>query len=278
MAKEEQNKTTQPKRLARAKIRRPETPEEVEKRKADRKKTVRNIAVSVFAVILVLSMMVPSLAAIVMNARQAKAVSQAQSGEVTSETIDAAYQTQAEEAEAALAASPDDAEAMLNAANNYFGWGYAVGAYATDENAATHSVELLGKARDLYDQYLAKEDSSDAAVNRALCLLYMGDVTGAQESLEAIVEKDAECASAWANLAMIYETTDPEAATAAYEKAIAADPDDAAGAKSFAQSRLDAMEAVEEASSAEATPEAEADAEGTTAEGAEDAQAAEGSN
>lgn len=278
MAKEEQKKTNQPKRLARAKIRRPETPEEAAKRKEDRKKTIRNIAVSVFAVILVLSMMVPSLAAIVMNARQAKAVSQAQSGEVTSETIDAVYQTQAEEADAALAASPNDAEAMLTAANNYFNWGYAVGAYATDENAATHSSELLGKAKDLYDQYLAKEESSDVEVNRALCLLYTGDVAGAQAALESVVDKDSACASAWANLGMIYEMTNPDAAASAYDSAIAADPDDEAGAKSFAQARLDALNGTTE-DAAEATgDEAPADTEATGDEAPADAEASDTNN
>ncbi|MBR1828708.1 MAG: tetratricopeptide repeat protein [Atopobiaceae bacterium] len=268
MAKDkEEQKTTQPKRLARAKIKRPETPEEVAKRKEDRKKTLRNIAVSAFAVILVLSMMVPSLAAIVSGARQAKAVSQAQSGEVTSETIDAVYQAQAEEDEAALAASPNDKDAILAVANDYFGWGYAVGAYATDENAVAHSAELLDKAQGLYDQYLAQEESSDAEVNRALCMLYKGDATGAQEALESVVEKDANCASAWANLGMIYEMSDPDKATAAYESAIAADPDDEAGAKTFAQGRLDAIAAAADASTegeAEATgEEAQAEAEAT---------------
>ena len=266
MAKEEQKKTNQPKRLARAKIRRPETPEEVAKRKEDRKKTVRNIAVSAFAVILVLSMMVPSLAAIVSNARQAKVVSQAQQSEITSETIDAVYQQQAEEADAALAASPDDKDAILSAANINFNWGYSVGAYATDEGAASHSTELLDKAQGLYDQYLALEESSDAEVNRALCMLYKGDVTSAQEALESVVDKDAECAGAWANLGMIYEMTNPDAAASAYEHAIAADPDDAAGAKTFAQGRLDALTAPAETSAegegteAETTAEAEADA------------------
>lgn len=266
MAKEEQNTNAQkPKRLARAKIKRPETPEEVQKRKSDRNKTIRNIAVSVFAVLLVLSMMVPSLAAIVTNARQAKAVSQGQ--EVTSETIDAVYQASAEEAEAALAENPEDKELILDAANSYFGWGYAVGAYATDESAAAHSQELLGKAQGLYDQYLTQEDSSDVAVNRALCLLYSGDTTSAQEALEAIVEKDPDSASAWANLGMIYEMTNPDEAAAAYERAVAADPDDEAGAKSFAQGRLDSLsqleEAVPEGAVAEEGSEAETEASGT---------------
>ena len=53
----EKKTTTQPKRLARAKVRRPETPEEIAKTKADRKKAIRNVASSAFAVLLVLSMM-----------------------------------------------------------------------------------------------------------------------------------------------------------------------------------------------------------------------------
>lgn len=273
MAKETESKTNaQPKRLARAKVRRPETPEEVEKRKSDRKKTIRNVAVSAFAILLVLSMMIPSLASIVSGARNAKAVSEAQnaitSGEVTSEQIDAIYGAGIEELEQTLNDSPNDLDTLLQLGNQYLSWGYAAGAYISDDSAAEHSAELFTKAQEYFDRYLAIEDDADVKVNRALCDLYAGDITAAQEALEAIVAEDAECASAWANLGMIYELTNPDAAALAYERAIAADPDDEGGAKSYAQSRLDALNGVEEESettdeSAEAEVTADAEAEVT---------------
>lgn len=277
MAKDTEKKTTtQPKRLARAKVRRPETPEEVEKRKADRKKTVRNVAVSAFAILLVLSMMIPSLASIVSGARNAKAVSEAQnaitSGEVTAEQIDAIYGAGIDELEQTLSESPNDLDTLLQLGNQYLSWGYAAGAYVTDDTAAEHSAELFTKAREYFDRYLAIESDADVKVNRALCDLYAGDVTAAQEGLEAIVAEDAECASAWANLGMIYEMTNPDAAALAYERAIAADPDDEDGAKSYAQSRLDALngveetEATDEATDAEATADSETETTDTDAE------------
>ena len=273
----EKKTTTQPKRLARAKVRRPETPEEIAKTKADRKKAIRNVAISAFAVLLVLSMMIPSLASIVNGARNAKAVSEAQnaitSGEVTAEQIDAMYGSGIDELEQTLNESPNDLDTLLQLGNQYLNWGYASSAYVSDENAATHSAELFTKAREYLDRYLAIENDSDVKVNRALCDLYEGDITTAQESLEAIVAEDAECASAWANVGMIYEMTNPDAAALAYERAIAADPDDEGGAKSYAQSRLDALngveeesEATDESADAEATADAETETTDTDAE------------
>jgi Tfp pilus assembly protein PilF len=254
-----------PRRLARAKVKRPETEAEVQKRKADRKKTIRNIAVSVFAVILVLSMMVPSLASIVMNARNAKAASQGQT-EVTAEQIDAMYEEGVTELEATLEKNPEDLETLSSLASQYMSWGYMVGSYVSGDEAAAHSSELIGKASEYYDRYLAIENDSEIRVNRAMCDLYAGDMTAAQTGLEAVVADDPDCASAWANLGLIYEMTNPDAAALAYERAIAADPDDEAGAKSYAQGRLDALNAAtEETSEDDAVGETAAEPE-TTAE------------
>lgn len=278
MAKDTEKKTnTQPKRLARAKVRRPETPEEVAKTKADRKKAIRNVAISAFAVLLVLSMMVPSLASIVSGARNAKAVSEAQdaitTGQVTAEQIDAMYGSGVDELEKTLSESPNDLDTLMQLGNQYLNWGYAAGAYVADDGAAEHSAELFAKAQEYFDRYLAIEDNADVKVNRALCDLYSGNITAAQEGLEAIVADDPECASAWANLGMIYEMTNPDAAALAYERAIAADPDDATGAKSYAQARLDALngvteetEATDEAAESEEATDAEAETTDTDAE------------
>ena len=272
MAKETESKTNaQPKRLARAKVRRPETPEEVEKRKLDRKKTIRNVAVSAFAILLVLSMMIPSLASIVSGARNAKAVSEAQNaisgGEVTAEQIDAIYGSGIDELEKTLTESPNDLDTLLQLGNQYLSWGYAAGAYISDDTAAEHSAELFTKAQEYYDRYLAIEDNVDVKVNRALCDLYAGNISEAQTGLEAVVADNPESASAWANLGMIYELTNPDAAALAYERAIAADPDDEAGAKSYAQARLDALNSVEEVP--------EATDEDTDAEATDDAEVTE---
>jgi len=274
MAQTEQKKPatgTPGKRLARAKIKRPETEAEKEKRKADRKKTIESIAISIFAIILVLSMLVPSLAALVSNARHAKAVSNMQSGEVTAEQIDAMYSANVEAAEAALSESPNDKDAILELANQYLSWGYSVSYYATDDAAATHSAELFSTARDYFDRYLEIEDSADVRANRALCSLYGGQITEAQTELEEVVANYPDCASAWANLGMIYEMTNPDAAAMAYERAIAASPNTEEGAGAYAQSRLDALqaqaaavEAVDgEGEEAEATTDTDAEASGT---------------
>ena len=94
------------------------------------------------------------------------------------------------------------------------------------------------------------------AVNRALAQLYMGDVTAAQASLEGVVASYPQNAEAWANLGMIYELTNPDGAAVAYERAIAADPDDETGAKSYAEGRLEAIEEAAAAASEDGGDEA----------------------
>ena len=225
MAQEEKRpSSTQPKRLARAKIKRSETPLTEEERKAERKKKLRNIVVGAFAVILALGMMVPSLTYIVGGMRQSKANSEArelanalsEGEEVSSEQVDALYAEAASSYEATLESQPDDTEALQQLGNLYLTWGSAVNYYATDEGASDHAAELYAKAQGVYDRYLAIEDSSDVRVNRALCSLYSGQISDAQTQLEAIVADDPECSSAWANLGMVYDWFDPEAALAAY--------------------------------------------------------------
>lgn len=277
MAQNDKNATktksdyTQGKRLARAKVKRPETEEERKKKEADRKKTIRNVAVSIFAVILVLSMMIPSLASIVAGARQARNSKATQ--EVTSEQIDEMYSSSVEELEAALAENPKDLETLNSLGNQYMSWGYMLGAYVSDETSAERSVEMLTKAKDYYDQYLAIEASPDVSVDRALCLLYTGDTEGAQTSLEAVVKDTPDCASAWANLGLIYETTNPDAAAMAYQRALDVDPEDTYQVASFAQSRLDALN---EAANAEAATDGEAITVDVSDEGGEAAESTEG--
>lgn len=278
MAQDTQNtqSNTQPKRLARAKVRRPEV--EAAKTKADRKKTIRNIAVTSFAVLLILSMMVPYLATIVSSLRNATAASQAQnvlnSDNITSDQVDAMYSAGVDELEKTLAQSPNDLETIKNLGNQYMSWAYMMSSYATDEAAPERAAELFTKAQETFDRYLAIESDNDIKVNRAMCDLYRGNIAEAQQALEAVVGEDAECASAWANLGMIYELTNPDAAALAYERAIAADPDDALGAKSYAESRLEALKnASEEATVTEDSEATTDDAAATDAEAPEGAEA-----
>lgn len=280
MAQEEKRpSSTQPKRLARAKIKRPETPLTEEERKAERKKKLRNIVVAAFAVILAIGMMVPSLTYIVGGMRQSKANSEArelanalsEGEEVSSEQVDALYAEAASSYEATLESQPDDTEALQQLGNLYLTWGSAVNYYATDEGASDHAAELYAKAQGVYDRYLAIEDSSDVRVNRALCSLYSGQISDAQTQLEAIVADDPECSSAWANLGMVYDWFDPEAALAAYQQAVSTDPDGQYSSTAYAQSRIEALTATDEEA---AEGEEAADAGATEDESAVDAGAA----
>ena len=247
----------QHKRLANAKVSRPEDEKEEPKKKKskkERKETARNVAITVFAVLLVLSMMVPSLATIVSNARNAQSASQTNA--ITGEQIDEMYQSNVSELEAALEKDPKDLESLRELGNTYMTWAYATMYYFPDETSDQRASDYFNKSRDAFDRYLAIEDSSDVKVERALCDLYSGNVETAQETIEGVVEEDPNCANGWLNLGMIYESTNPDAAAMAYERAIAADPDDEAQVKSMAQERLDALNST---STTEATTDATAE-------------------
>ena len=81
--------------------------------------------------------------------------------------------------------------------------------------------------------------SGQVKVDRALCLLYSGETSNALSALQAIVDEDPSNAIAWANLGLVYEITgSTESARDAYTHAIEADPNDEAGAKSYASQRI----------------------------------------
>ena len=94
----------------------------------------------------------------------------------------------------------------------------------------------------LLDAYIRKEyapKKETGRPHRALCLLYSGETSNALSALQAIVDEDPSNAIAWANLGLVYEITgSTESARDAYTHAIEADPNDEAGAKSYASQRI----------------------------------------
>jgi len=227
---------TQGKRLARAKIKRTTPEQDAAKTKEDRKKTMRNIAISAFAVILVLSMMIPSFAAIVSGARAANSNSEPVT--ITAEQIDESYAETVAELEASLENDPQNAETLASLGSQYMAWGYMLAAYVTDGSGATASPEKLQTALDYYDQSLAVEDNVEVRIDRANCLQLTGDLDGAIAEMRAIVAADPSRADAWAYLGSMLESSDTAAAIEAYNNAVAADPDGAYDMTEFATSRL----------------------------------------
>lgn len=267
-------RTTQ-KRLARAKIKptehgiksskgRSTVVEEKSKAelKRERNKKLTGIAVGAFAVIMALSMMLPSLTYIFGNnntAQQeqeaAQAADEAEAAAADDEAadeeaptgvalVDANYAAVVDPLEAKLKDDPKDLATLLNLGNNYMSWGREASLYATDDETATHVGELFEKAIGYFDSYLELNDSPAVKVNRALCRYYSGSTDEAVADLEALTTDEASYGPAWANLGMLYENEgSTDEARAAYQKAVETDPDDEYGAKSFANQRLASMSA-----------------------------------
>lgn len=265
---------TAKKRLARAKIkptengiksskgRKVEEEEQLSKRQQakERRKKITGIAIGVFAVIMALSMMLPSLTYIFGNnsgqteqqeqeAQQQEEQAQSEDGEETEtltgiDLVDSNYAAVVDPLEAKLAENPKDLATLLSLGNNYMSWASEASGYAADDAASAHVNELYQQAIDYFDQYLKLNDSAVVKANRAMCLLYSGDADAALAALQKLTEEAPDYGPAWANIGLIREYQgDQEAAKEAYQKAIDADPNDEYGAKSYANRRLAAMAA-----------------------------------
>ena len=161
------------------------------------------------------------------------------------ESIDAQYGTAAQQLASQYEADPTNPSALLNLANGYFDWGVAAMNHAASDEDSAHARELLARAVEYYDTYLADNPGAKSAtVDRAICVFYAGDTDQAIEALEALISDDPSFAPAWANLGMFYESQgSTEKAVDAYRRAIEASAeDDAYNVGSYAQERLDALE------------------------------------
>ncbi|MDI9590774.1 MAG: tetratricopeptide repeat protein [Acidobacteriota bacterium] len=231
---------------------------QAEERRA-RKKRLTSIAVGAFAVVIALSMMLPSLASIFGDSGQAQeeqAQEAAPDGDESAESdaadaaetgivaVDAAYATVIDPLEAKLAENPKDLATLLSLGNDYMAWGNEASGYVSEGDGRAHAMELYGKAIEYYDRYLALNDSATVKANRAMCQLYTGDTDGAVAALETLTSEQPDFGPAWVDLGMIHEYLgDRDAAKAAYQRAVEAEPDDEYGSKSAANRRIAAMAA-----------------------------------
>lgn len=246
-------------------------------RKRARKQKITGIAIGAFAVIMALSMMLPSLTYIFGTneqpaEEQAQQTTESDDADADDETqeealtgidaVDANYKAVVDPLEAKLSETPEDLATLLSLGNNYTNWGSEASSYATDDDGTAHANELFEKAVSYFDKYLELNDSVVVKASRAMCFLYQGDTDKALESLIALTEEAPDYGPAWANMGLIYEYKgESDKAKDAYQKAVDADANDEYGAKSYANRRLAAMAAQtgdgltdETAESAESTP------------------------
>ncbi|MDO4796960.1 MAG: tetratricopeptide repeat protein [Coriobacteriales bacterium] len=137
---------------------------------------------------------------------------------------------------------PKNLATLLNLANTYMNWGYSAKQSSSTDEEKEYSQGLLKNAVSYFDSYLELHDSNAAKVDRALCQYYMDDSDDAIESLEKLAKDNPDYPLVWANLGMLYEQQgESEKASDAYKKAVETDPNDEYGAKSYGNSRLIAL-------------------------------------
>lgn len=203
------------------------------------------VVIIVFAVMMALSMTLPSLASIFAS-RNASSSSQAEetdeseattdepaetTDEASGESTDESAEAEAEEKktdpavpdneqlqslsetyapkvaryEEKLAEDKDNLAALLNLGQTYMNWGYSATSSSSTEEETAYSQGLLDQAVSYFDQYLSLNDAKTVRVDRALCLSYAGKSDEAIADLTALTEQESDYALAWANLGMLLE-------------------------------------------------------------------------
>ena len=246
------------------------------------------VALTVFAVLMALSMMLPSIAAIVGASSSQDSSSQSQSADSGSSadssdsgsssdssdgTTDAVaqadekYQPLVDALETKLSSDSQNLATLLNLGKDYMAWGVTVRYSGSTDASTSHANELLEKAISYYDQYLALKDSGAVRVDRALCQYYEEGTSEATAALEQLTQDMPDYGPAWANLGMLYESAgNSDQAREAYQKAQEADADDEYGAKTYATQRISAMDSAA-SSSAGTTDSTSATTSGSSATG-----------
>ena len=229
------------------------TQEEAEKPKKTVKPGSRRpvvlVAVILCSIIMVGSILLPSLSAIVSGVNNSKqqahaAAETAAAQSTVLDNINSRYSGTVETLESKLSENPQDAATLINLANNYYQWASYAMRYASSDDEQQQVTDLLTKAEGYYDQYLALDDASTARAYRAMCQFYLGDPTGALAALEELVSQDATFAPGWANLGLVYQALgNTDKATEAYNKALSSDPTNKYGLQSTVNSQLSSLTA-----------------------------------
>ena len=202
-------------------------------RKPGELSTFQKVVVVLFIVVFALSTLAGALASVFQSS---------QTVEYNVDYVDSQYTDYVADLESKLEDDPENAETLLATARACSSWGSSVLMLATTDEESSHGTELMQRAIDYYDRYLALDNASDARTERAMCEYYLGDTEAATADLEAVTTDAPEYAPAWYDLGILYEGQGlSDEALAAYQKAVELDPDDEQGVGTNAQSRIDAL-------------------------------------
>lgn len=227
--------------------------------KSERTTPFMKVVIVVFAAILVITLMLPSLSALFAPAKEESAQKQSeetsQSAEAENQTpqsaqdVDNVFRPAADALKKRLEEKPDNVALLNDLSSLYFNWGIQLMPFAKDQATLGHMQQVFSTAAETYDKLLGISPSDTVTVDKNLSLFYAGKSDEALKGLEELTKKSPDFASAWANLGMVYETEGrADDAKSAYKKAIEVNKEDNSRVKLYAESRLEALEKSNETS------------------------------
>ena len=211
--------------------------------------TPAKILIAFFAVLMALSLMIPSISAFFSSGNSGN---QEITIDTLREAIDNQYSTTVSTLETQLEADPTNPDLLKQLGSSYMQWAANSSYYAVTDEQTLKAYDHAKKAKEYFDTYLEDNDDIEVATEAAMCVYYYGETSNAVSKLEDIAADDPDYAGVYANLGMLYEIQGmTDKALDAYNTAIEKDPDDADGAKSYAEGRIEAMTSTDDADTAD---------------------------
>lgn len=211
------------------------------KRAIKRKRTGKEIAVIIMAIIVVISILLPSFASFVSGNTAETPTSFSSTQEIFKPKVD--------ELQAKFNEDPSNAEVALDLANEEYLYGTNAINFASTDDEKSQADAIMQKAVDDFTTYLnlagalTTFDEKNAVVTRALCNLYLDNDSLAIQQLKDLL-KETNFAPAWQGLGMIYESLgNNNQAIEAYQNAIVAPQEANQNVTSYCESRLKVLKA-----------------------------------
>lgn len=212
------------------------------------------VVIVIFAVILVLSLMLPffSSCGTADTAQQASSDRSDTASMSTASDVDATYSSKVQSYSAALDKDPEDLLALANMGNTYMEWGDTLQGVTDGTDAQeSHIRDVYGAAVPYFSAYLERQDSDAVRVYLAASKFYSGDEQGAISDLEQFTAEDPDFSPAWYNLGVFYrEQGKYSEAGDAFNSAISADEVDSYNMGIYSSYALSLLSAMMDASAA----------------------------
>ena len=135
-----------------------------------------------------------------------------------------------------LEEDPKNLAALLNLGQTYMNWGSSATYSSTTDEEKAYSKALITKAEGFYDRYLELHESDAARVQRIMCDSYAGDNDKALKELEELSAQKPDSPVVLVYLGMMYaQQGQNEKAVETYKKVAEVEPDNEYGFAEYAE-------------------------------------------